>query len=137
MRIDHVAINVRDLERTRDFFVKYFGATANEGYHNPRTGLRSYFLTFEDGARLEMMNWPQMPTDSFELTDSGQLQERHHALGYTHISMSVGSREAVDELTARLTADGYRHVSGPRTTGDGNYESCILLDDGEELELTI
>ena len=137
MRIEHIAINVRDLERTRDFFVKYFDATAGEGYHNPRTGLRSYFLTFGDGARLEIMNWPQMPTDNFEQTDNGQLQERLHALGYTHICMSVGSREAVDDMTARLVTDGYRHVSGPRTTGEGYYESCILLDDGEELELTI
>ena len=51
--------------------------------------------------------------------------------------MSVGSREAVDEMTARLVADGYRHVSGPRVTGEGYYESCILLNGGEELELTI
>ena len=60
-----------------------------------------------------------------------------HLYGYTHICMSIGSREAVDELTARLIADGYRHVSGPRITGEGYYESCILLDEGEELELTI
>ena len=137
MRIEHVAINVRDLERTRDFFIKYFNATASEGYHNPRTGLRSYFLNFADGARLEIMNWPQMSTNNFEQTADGQLLERRHALGYTHICMSVGSRDAVDEMTARLVADGYRHVSGPRTTGEGYYESCILLDDGEELELTI
>ena len=137
MKIEHVAINVRDLKRTRDFFIKYFGATVNERYHNPRTGLHSYFLNFEDGARLEIMNWPQMPMDNFEQTADGHLQERRHALGYTHISMSVGSREAVDEMTARLIAEGYRHISGPRTTGEGYYESCILLDDGEELELTI
>ena len=127
MKIEHVAINVRDLERTKDFFMKYFGAQSNDGYHNPRTGLRSYFLTFEDGARLEIMNWPEMPESNFD----------KHALGYTHICMSVGSREAVDVMTARLIADGYHHVSGPRTTGEGYYESCILLDDGEELELTI
>ena len=107
--------------------MKYFGAQSNDGYHNPRTGLRSYFLTFEDGARLEIMNWPQMPEGNFD----------KHALGYTHICMSVGCREAVNEMTARLIADGYRHVSGPRTTGEGYYESCILLDDGEELELTV
>lgn len=127
MKIEHVAINVRDLERTRDFFVKYFGAKPNKGYHNPRTGLRSFFLTFADGARLEIMHWEAMPEGDFD----------KHALGYTHICMSIGTREAVDEMTARLVADGYRHVSGPRTTGEGYYESCILLDDAEELELTI
>lgn len=137
MRIEHVAINVRNLERTCDFFVKYFGAEAGEGYHNPRTGLRSYFLSFSDGARLEIMNWPEMPEDNFEHDADGQLRERFHALGYTHVCMSVGSREAVDDMTARLLKDGYRHVSGPRTTGEGYYESCILLPDGVELELTI
>ncbi|MBQ7421382.1 MAG: VOC family protein [Prevotella sp.] len=127
MNIEHVAINVRNLEKAKDFFVKYFGATPNEGYHNPRTGLRSYFLRFADGARLELMKWPEMAG-----INSGQ-----HAVGYAHICISVGSREAVDEMTARLLADGYRHVSGPRVTGEGYYESCILMDDGEELELTV
>lgn len=138
MRIEHVAINVRNLEAVKEFFVKYFGGQANEGYHNPRTGLRSYFIEFPDnGARLEIMNWPEMPEDNFEYDADGKPRERHHALGYTHICMSVGSREAVDEMTARLVGDGYRHISGPRTTGEGYYESCILLPDGEELELTV
>lgn len=137
MRIEHVAVNVRDLESTKDFFIKYFGAESNEGFHNLRTGLRSYFLSFTGGARLEIMNWPEMPEDNFEHDADGQPRERHHALGYTHICISVGSREAVDEMTARFVSDGYRHVSGPRTTGEGYYESCILLDDGVELELTI
>ena len=74
------------------------------------------------------MNWPMMANNAA----AGE-----YALGYTHICMSVGSKEAVDALTQRLVADGYRHVSGPRTTGEGYYESCILLDGGEELELTI
>ena len=128
MKLEHVAINVRDLEAVKDFFVKYFDGQPNEGYHNPRTGLRSYFLTFpQGGTRLEIMNWPSMPPSNFV----------KHALGYTHIWMSVGSREAVDAMTQRLIHDGYRHVSGPRTTGEGYYESCILLPDGEELELTV
>ncbi|MBR6989658.1 MAG: VOC family protein [Bacteroidaceae bacterium] len=127
MRIEHIAINVRNLEQTCNFFVHYFGAQSNADYHNPITGLRSYFLTFDSGARLEIMNWPNMHGGDFD----------KHLYGYTHICMSIGSREAVDELTARLIADGYRHVSGPRVTGEGYYESCILLDEGEELELTI
>ena len=38
-----------------------------------------------------------------------------------HIAFSVGSKEKVDVLTARLKADEYKVVSGPRTTGDGYY----------------
>lgn len=60
MRIEHVALYVTDLERARDFFVRFFGAVADDGYHNPRTGFRSHFLTFDDGARLEVMTKPGM-----------------------------------------------------------------------------
>ena len=127
MKIEHVALYVQDLEGARDFFVKYFGASANDGYHNPRTDFRSYFLTFDDGARLELMTKP-------DLTDSGDFLNR---FGYAHIAISVGSREAVDDLTARLKVDGYAVISGPRTTGDGYYESVILDLEGNQIEITV
>ena len=127
MKIEHIALYVNDLEGARDFFVKYFGANSNEGYHNTRTDFRSYFLTFEDGARLEIMTKP-------DLTDSGDFLNRY---GYAHLAFSVGSREAVDDLTARLKADGYPVYSGPRVTGDGYYESCILGFEGNLIEITV
>ena len=127
MKIEHIALYVQDLEGARDFFVKYFGASANDGYHNPRTDFRSYFLTFDDGARLELMTKP-------DLTDSGDFLNR---FGYAHIAISVGSREAVDDLTARLKVDGYAVISGPRTTGDGYYESVILDLEGNQIEITV
>ena len=112
MRIEHIALYVNDLEAARDFFVKYFAAESNDGYHNPRTSFRSYFLSFGNGSRLELMTKP-------DLTDSGDLLNR---FGYAHLAFSTGSREAVDALTARLKEDGYPIISGPRTTGDGFYE---------------
>ena len=127
MKIEHVAMYVSHLEEARDFFVKYLGAKANDGYHNPRTDFRSYFLTFDDGARLELMNKPTV-------TDEAKMPER---TGYAHIAFSVGSREAVDALTARLQADGYAVVSGPRTTGDGYYESCVLAVEDNQIEITV
>lgn len=127
MRIEHVAIYVSHLEEARDFFVKYLGAKSNDGYRNPRTGFRSYFLTFDDGTRLELMNKPTM-------IDDAKVPER---TGYAHIAFSVGSKEAVDTLTARLRADGYAVVSGPRTTGDGYYESCILAVEDNQIEITV
>ena len=127
MRIEHVAMYVSRLEEARDFFVTYLGAKANDGYHNPRTGFRSYFLTFAGGARLELMNKPTM-------TDAAKLPDR---TGYAHIAFSVGSKEAVDALTARLQADGYEVASGPRTTGDGYYESCILAVEDNQIEITV
>ena len=127
MKIEHIALYVNDLEGARDFFVKYFGAISNEGYHNTRTDFRSYFLTFEDGARLEIMTKP-------DLTDSGDFLNRY---GYAHLAFSAGSREAVDDLTDRLKADGYPVCSGPRITGDGYYESCILGFEGNLIEITV
>ena len=127
MKIEHIALYVNDLEGARAFFVNYFGAESNEGYHNPQTDFRSYFLTFEDGARLEIMTKP-------DLTDSGDFLNRY---GYAHLAFSVGSREKVDELTAKLASDGYPVFSGPRTTGDGYYESCILGFEGNIIEITV
>ena len=127
MKIEHIALYVSDLEKARDFFVKYFGAASNEGYHNPRTDFRSYFLSFEDGPRLEIMTKP-------DLTDSGDFLNR---FGYAHIAFSVGSNEKVDALTSLLASDGYPVYSGPRTTGDGYYESCILGFEGNLIEITV
>ena len=125
MKIDHAAMYVNDLEAARNFFVHYLGAKANDGYHNPKTEFRSYFLSFEDGARIEIMNKPLMADDTKGLQRTG----------YIHIAFSVGSREKVDALTAQMKADGYETVSGPRTTGDGYYESCILAIEGNQIEI--
>ena len=127
MRIEHIAMYVNDLEAARDFFVRYFNAISNDGYHNKTTDFRSYFLTFDGGARLEIMNKPGME-------DGGKALNR---TGYIHIAFSVGSKEAVNDLTARLKADGYEVISGPRTTGDGYYESCIIGIEGNQIEITV
>lgn len=126
MRIEHIAMYVTDLKKTRDFFVKYFDARSNEGYHNKTTDFRSYFLSFDDGARLEIMNKPEMDNPEKGLARTG----------YIHIAFSLGSKEAVDGLTAKMKADGYEVVSGPRTTGDGYYESCIVGIEGNLIEIT-
>lgn len=126
MKIEHIALYVNDLEKARDFFVKYLDGTSNNGYHNPKTDFRSYFISFEDGARLELMNKPDMADDEKKLNRTG----------YAHIAFSVGSKEKVDSLTARLKSDGYEVVSGPRTTGDGYYESCIVAIEGNQIEVT-
>ena len=127
MKIEHIAMYVNDLERAKDFFVKYFNAKSNDGYHNKKTDFRSYFLTFDDGARLEIMNKPEMSDLSKDLARTG----------YVHIAFSVGSKEKVDALTAELKADGYEVISGPRTTGDGYYESCIVAIEDNQIEITV
>ena len=127
MRIEHIAMYVNDLEKARTFFTKYFDGKPNEGYHNPRTNFRSYFLSFDDGARLEIMTKPEISDANKELNRTG----------YVHLAFSLGSKSAVDELTERLKGDGYDVISGPRTTGDGYYESCIVGIEGNQVEITI
>ena len=127
MKIEHVAMYVKDLERAKSFFEKYFDAVSNTQYHNPKTGFRSYFLSFSDGCRLEIMN-------KEEMADSDNSVAR---TGWVHVAFSVGSKEKVDALTAQLDADGYPVLSGPRTTGDGYYESCIVDVEGNQIEITV
>ncbi|MCR5788353.1 MAG: VOC family protein [Lachnospiraceae bacterium] len=127
MRIEHVAMYVNDLEAARDFFVRYLKGISNEGYHNINTGFRSYFISFEDGARLEIMNKPQMEDQ----------EKTINRTGYVHLAFSTGSRDAVDELTERLRKDGYEVAGGPRVTGDGFYESCIIGIEENQIELTV
>ena len=127
MRIEHAAMYVNDPEAARDFFVRYLGGRSNEGYHNPGTGFRSYFISFDGDARLEIMRKPDMPDPEKDLTRTG----------YSHLAFSVGSAEQVDKLTARLKEDGYALLSGPRTTGDGYYESCVLGPEGNQIEITV
>lgn len=117
---------VNDLEAARDFFVKYLGGKSNDGYHNKTTDFRSYFISFDDGARLELMNKPGLL----------DIDKPLNRTGYIHIAFSVGSKEAVDALTKRLKDDGFEVVSGPRTTGDGYYESCIIGIEGNQVEIT-
>ena len=126
MKLDHLAMYVKDLEAVRTFFMHYFGASSNEMYHNPKTGLCSYFLSFEGGSRLEIMSRPDVIDNKKNLFQSG----------YIHLAFSVGGRERVDELTNVLQADGFTVVSGPRTTGDGYYESCIEGPERNLIEIT-
>lgn len=124
MKIEHVALWVTDLELVKAFYEKYFEAKAGDRYHNPKTRFSSYFLSFDEGSRLELTNKMHL---SPRVAD---------ALGYGHIALAVGGKEAVDEKTALLVADGFPLLSGPRTTGDGYYESVVQDPEGNLVEIT-
>ena len=122
IKVDHIGLYVSDIEAAKSFFETYFGARAGEMYRNEKKGFCSYFLTFGDASRIEIM------------TRTGI--DGNKALGNCHISFSVGGKQEVDALTERLRADGYEVIDGPRTTGDGCYESCIIGIDGNLIEIT-
>lgn len=127
MRIEHVAIWTTDLARCTQFYSSYFGATVGPAYRNPAKGFESRFLSFAGGARLEAMT-----TTALSLAESAPGAQR---LGFTHIAISVGSEQNVDELTQRLRKDGLTVVDGPRRTGDGYYESVVIDPDGNRIEI--
>lgn len=127
MRIEHIALWTRDVERLRAFYEHYFGATAGTRYENQRKQFQSYFLSFEDGPRIELMHSPRV----------GGADPGEQRFGYAHLAISLGSEPAVDALTGRLRADGFAVIDGPRRTGDGYYESVVLDPDGNRIELTV
>ena len=126
MRIEHVAMYVNDLEKEKAFFETYFDAKAGDKYVHEEIGFSSYFLEFQDGARLELMH-------NTEMDDIEKYRKR---TGFIHIAFTVGGKDDVDRITERIKNDAYEVISGPRTTGDGYYESCILDPEGNQIEVT-
>jgi len=127
-KIQHVALWVEDLEKTRIFYEKYFSARSGEKYINPIKKFSSYILTFKDGGALEIMNRP----DIRKLKDK---TAEYHA--WAHISIGVGDKKRVLTLTESLRNDGYKIIGEPRTTGDGFFESVALDPEGNRVEITI
>lgn len=125
--LNHIGLYVKDIEASKVFFEKYFGAKSGEKYHNERKSFSSYLMSFSDGATLEIMTKPNL----------NSMPDRTDNYGYAHISISVGSKETVNEITKCLADDGYIHLDGPRTTGDGYYESAFIDAEGNVIEITV
>ena len=161
MKIEHVAIWVRDIDKVCEFYRKYFGGVVHPIYHNPTKQFTSRFITFDAGARLEIMHRPDIciernvgTVEMFHVkhaiasvatgcSHTGMTEHEHvghevsQHLGFTHLSFSVGSKEEVDHLTQQMSSDGVSIVGQPRTTGDGYYESVVLDPEGNRIEITI
>jgi lactoylglutathione lyase len=129
MNIEHIAIWCRDLEVMRSFYIRYFNAVSNELYINEKKQYRSYFLSFESGARLELM---QMNSVAENLNGTGS-----QYFGLNHLAFSTGSKMMVDALTQRLSEAGFKVIGEPRTTGDGYYESVVLDPENNSIEITV
>ena len=127
MKIEHIAIWTSDLEKMKDFYLHFFELESNEKYYNPKKEFSSYFLSFEKGARIELMHRP----DISEFMDNMDAQ-----LGLTHFAISVGSKEKVDAFTETIRKNGFKVIGEPRTTGDGYYESVIADPEGNLIEIT-
>ena len=165
MKIEHIAIWVKDIDKVCEFYRKYFGGVVHPIYHNPVKQFTSRFVTFDDGARLEIMHRPDIEGDAetfhvkpYEASEAetdlsvsisepikvavaqataNMMAGVAEHLGFAHISFSVGSKEEVDRLTQEMSDDGIAIVGEPRTTGDGYYESVVLDPEGNRVEVTI
>ena len=129
MQIEHLAVWTNNLERLKDFYSKYFNARSNTIYTNQDKQFQSYFLSFDSGPRLELMQMPGIPADKNDV-----VQQR---LGLIHMAFAVGSKEKVDRLTRQIGNAGFKVIGEPRTTGDGYYESVVLDPDQNRIEITI
>jgi lactoylglutathione lyase len=140
MKIEHIAIWVKDIDRVCKFYRKYFGGVVHPIYHNSAKQFTSRFITFDDGARLEVMHRPDIDVERNvgidKIVSHETLSDTQH-LGFTHLSFSVGSKEEVDRLTQQMSSEGIPVVGQPRTTGDGYYESVVLDPEGNRIEITV
>lgn len=124
MQLTHIAIWTNELERAREFYVKYFNGKSNEKYVNPKKGFASYFITFEGGASLEIMQRTDITEERSGLF-----------IGLAHFAFSVGSKEKVNEMIEMFRKEGYNITGEPRTTGDGFYEGSVEDPDGNIVEV--
>lgn len=131
MKLEHVAIWTHQLEELKDFYARYFGAVPNEKYVSDKSigRFESYFLSFDTGARLELMKLPCIP--------QGDNSNGAESTGLTHIALSVDTPDELDQLYALLKENCVPVVGQPRITGDGYYEACVLDPDGNRVEITV
>jgi len=119
IKIQHAASWVGDLERACAFYERWFQATKGEKYTSASRPFMSYFLSLGGGARLELM---ASPSETPRMA---------------HLAISMGSREAVDQLVEEMRAAGVPIISGPRVTGDGYYEAVVTDSEGNLIEITV
>lgn len=127
MYIEHIAIWTNKLEELKEFYVKFFNGKSNEKYVNSNKGFESYFITFDNGARLELMNSTKI--------NYVPIEEDEVRAGFTHVSFALPSKEDVDRFSDRLIQNGVKHIDGPRLTGDGYYEAKFLDPDRNVFEI--
>lgn len=129
MTLDHVAIWTTQLEVLKDYYVKFFKGHANQKYINKEKQFESYFLTFDSGSRLEIMQMPGIPEN---LNDT--IGRQHQ--GIIHLSFGMETMEMIIEKSHELEAAGFRILRGPRKTGDGYYEVETLDPDNNRIEVS-
>lgn len=125
IKVAHIALWTKDIDRLCTFWMSALGAEAGPLYQSRnRPGYESRFLSFADGAQIEVMSGPWVGP-AFA----------HEAQGYAHVALSLGSEAAVNALADRMRPLGALRAE-PRHTGDGFYEAVLCDPDGNLIEIT-
>jgi lactoylglutathione lyase len=126
MRIAHIALWTRDLDASAAFWERYFDAAIGDLYHSQRRpGFVSRFISLLGSKdQIELMTGPWILD-----------RQSSECVGWDHVAISLGSKDAIDMLAERCQKDGCL-ISGPRVTGDGFYEAVITMPDGTPIEIT-
>ena len=127
MNLEHVAIWTGQPEELKSYYCRFFGGISNEKYFNPIKNFTSYFISFQNGARLEIMSRPDIPVN---LNDPSK-----QYTGIIHLSFDPGTVADVDAMADLIRQSGYPILSGPRKTGDGYYEFETYDPDCNRIEV--
>jgi lactoylglutathione lyase len=125
--IEHIALWVDDIELICSFYSRFFAASIGAQYENRAKGFTSRFLSFDTGARIEVMSTTTL--------SPVRLESGAQRIGLTHLAIALISEAEVDSLTQTLKSAGVAIIDGPRRTGDGYYESVVLDPEGNRIEL--
>jgi len=129
MILEHAAIWTDNLEVLKEFYVKYLDGKSNKKYINEKKQYESYFISFQSGARLELMTRPNLPDNQ---NDTISLQHK----GIIHLAFETSTKKEVDEKARLFALNGFEILDGPRITGDGYYEFVTLDPDKNRIEIT-
>jgi lactoylglutathione lyase len=128
MQLEHFAIWTSQLDVLKDFYEKYFGGRAGAKYVDSTGRFSSYFITFPTGAKLEIMQLPEV--------QPRQHDQRYPVSGYTHMAFRVNTPDEVKILTQLLCQDGFKLEKPLQWTADGFYESAVFDPDQNIVEIT-
>ena len=122
MQCTHVALQVRDMQRTIAFYRRYCAMQVVQD----RT----------DSFRVVWMGWGERPP-RFVLVLLETPYEVNRQPEYQHIGIAVDSRAAVDEIYARAVADGIARTWPPTDGGPIVGYFCGVADpDGNMVEFS-
>ena len=123
----HIALPVRNLQATLDFYDRYTDLVMIHERHDPETegvDVARFVIVLIEG---------KLPT-----AITGDIQEEYGFLtSISHLGISCNSREEVDEIAARAKADG-NLLLGPMYRNEIVGYICIVTDpDGNNIEFSV